>query len=233
MRCGEVCHQVGATMSPCPVVAMSSEGRGRPRLEQSRRPGKTAREEILDAAAELFTIAGLRQHVDAAHRRRRRDPAGVAVSPLRHQGRHPRRPAGRDRRRRRCAWPRNCWPTAGRPRRACTCWWPPTSTSCAPAGGTSAGCTCCRNCGCRGSSSSTWARAELRAHYATLPQQVIAECDGPPAAVDLPFRLVESVINGRSDDGAARRIRRWVIAGRGIADPWLARRLRGAPAGER
>src|ERR1700709_1114857 len=34
------------------------EGRGRPRLEQSRRPGKTAREEILDAAAELFTKIG-------------------------------------------------------------------------------------------------------------------------------------------------------------------------------
>jgi AcrR family transcriptional regulator len=38
--------------------AMSSEGRGRPRLEQSRRPGKNAREEILDAAAELFTTHG-------------------------------------------------------------------------------------------------------------------------------------------------------------------------------
>ena len=37
---------------------MRSEGRGRPRLEQSRRPGKTAREEILDAAAELFTNLG-------------------------------------------------------------------------------------------------------------------------------------------------------------------------------
>jgi AcrR family transcriptional regulator len=37
---------------------MRSDGRGRPRLEQSRRPGKTAREEILDAAAELFTNQG-------------------------------------------------------------------------------------------------------------------------------------------------------------------------------
>src|SRR3954468_16020273 len=36
----------------------SSDGRGRPRLEQSRRPGNTAREEILDAAAELFTKIG-------------------------------------------------------------------------------------------------------------------------------------------------------------------------------
>ena len=33
---------------------MRSEGRGRPRLEQSRRPGKNAREEILDAAAETI-----------------------------------------------------------------------------------------------------------------------------------------------------------------------------------
>ena len=40
-------------------MAMRSDGRGRPRLEQSRRPGKTAREEILDAAAELFTDLGV------------------------------------------------------------------------------------------------------------------------------------------------------------------------------
>ena len=37
---------------------MSSEGRGRPRLEKPRRPGRTPRDEILDAAAELFTEHG-------------------------------------------------------------------------------------------------------------------------------------------------------------------------------
>jgi AcrR family transcriptional regulator len=43
-------------------------------------------------------------------------------------------------------------------------------------------------------------RAELRALYRGLAAQVIAECDGPADADDLPFRLVESVINRRSDD---------------------------------
>ena len=55
-------------------------------------------------------------------------------------------------------------------------------------------------------------RAELRTHYRTLSQQVIAECDGHVDAVDLPFRLVESVINRRSDDGACGPDQRWVIA---------------------
>lgn len=37
---------------------MLSSGRGRPRILESTRPGATAREEILDAAAELFTTRG-------------------------------------------------------------------------------------------------------------------------------------------------------------------------------
>ena len=45
-------------------------------------------------------------------------------------------------------------------------------------------------------------RAELRAHYRTLAQQVVAESSGHAEAVDLPFRLVESVISSRSDDNA-------------------------------
>lgn len=37
---------------------MTTTGAGRPRLSTRKRPGATAREEILDAAAELFTIRG-------------------------------------------------------------------------------------------------------------------------------------------------------------------------------
>ncbi|MGV9668517.1 TetR/AcrR family transcriptional regulator [Nocardia niigatensis] len=57
-------------------------------------------------------------------------------------------------------------------------------------------------------------RDELRGHYETLSAAVIAEAAGAPGAVLaeagavagaelLPFRLVESVINMRSDEGAA------------------------------
>ena len=37
---------------------MTTTGPGRPRKQQPSRPGATAREEILDAAAELFTTQG-------------------------------------------------------------------------------------------------------------------------------------------------------------------------------
>ncbi|GGC57980.1 TetR/AcrR family transcriptional regulator [Hoyosella rhizosphaerae] len=37
---------------------MTTQGAGRPRLTDRKRPGETAREEILDAAAELFTTRG-------------------------------------------------------------------------------------------------------------------------------------------------------------------------------
>ncbi|MRH86958.1 TetR family transcriptional regulator [Nocardia sp. SYP-A9097] len=47
-------------------------------------------------------------------------------------------------------------------------------------------------------------RDELRRHYETLAAAVIAEAGNPtvPGADLLPFRLVESVINIRSDEGA-------------------------------
>lgn len=42
----------------CKNDAVTTAGPGRPRKQQSSRPGATAREEILDAAAELFTTQG-------------------------------------------------------------------------------------------------------------------------------------------------------------------------------
>ena len=59
---------------------MRSDGRGRPRLEQSRRPGKTARDEILDAAAELFTDLGYAN----TSTRRIADAVGVRQASLYH-----------------------------------------------------------------------------------------------------------------------------------------------------
>src|ERR1700748_3624645 len=59
---------------------MTSDGRGRPRLEQSRRPGKTARDEILDAAAELFPSLGYA----STSTRRIADAVGVRQASLYH-----------------------------------------------------------------------------------------------------------------------------------------------------
>lgn len=55
-------------------------------------------------------------------------------------------------------------------------------------------------------------REALRGHYRELSCAVIAEHDGPPEADDLPFRLVESVINRRSDDGGCPPDYPWTVA---------------------
>src|ERR1700687_3339714 len=70
----------GSAPARCNNVRMRSDGRGRPRLEQSRRPGKTAREEILDAAAELFTNQGYA----STSTRRIADAVGVRQASLYH-----------------------------------------------------------------------------------------------------------------------------------------------------
>jgi AcrR family transcriptional regulator len=55
-------------------------------------------------------------------------------------------------------------------------------------------------------------RAELRERYRDLAATVIAECAGPADADDLPFRLAESAINRRSDDGACPPDQPWISA---------------------
>ncbi|MGB3333588.1 MAG: TetR/AcrR family transcriptional regulator [Mycobacterium sp.] len=55
-------------------------------------------------------------------------------------------------------------------------------------------------------------RGELRDHYHELSRAVIADHAGPAAADDLPFRLVEAVINRRSDDGSCPPDYPWTIA---------------------
>lgn len=48
----------GGRLPRCKNEGVTLTGPGRPRARQSTRPGSTAREEILDAAAELFTTQG-------------------------------------------------------------------------------------------------------------------------------------------------------------------------------
>ena len=55
-------------------------------------------------------------------------------------------------------------------------------------------------------------RGELRSHYQELSRAVIADHDGAVDADDLPFRLVEAVINRRSDDGCCPPDYPWTIA---------------------
>jgi AcrR family transcriptional regulator len=190
---------------------MHSDRRGRPRLARSRRPGQTARDEILDAAAELFTARGYagtstRRIADAVGIRQASlyhhfatkedildallagtvdEPLELAVKLLAEGG-------------------------PGAPR-----------LHALVVGDTS------QLCGSRWNLGALYLlpelrverfemfrrrRGELRAHYRDLAKGVIAECAGPPEADDLPFRLAESVINRRSDDGACPPQHPWVIA---------------------
>jgi AcrR family transcriptional regulator len=180
---------------------MRSEGRGRPRLEQSRRPGNTAREEILDAAAELFTKIGYagtstRRIADAVgmrqaslyHHFATKDDildallAGTVDEALRLAGELLAQPG------------------------------PAAEYLHALVAG-----DCAQLCASRWNLGALYLlpelrvdrfaqfranREELRGRYRKLAGRVIAQCDGVADADDLPFRLVESVINRRSDDEA-------------------------------
>ncbi|MBD0322518.1 MAG: TetR/AcrR family transcriptional regulator [Aldersonia sp.] len=64
----------------CQNCAVSNPGPGRPRLEQRRRPGTTPRAEILDAAAELFTNNGYAN----TSTRRIADEVGIRQASLYH-----------------------------------------------------------------------------------------------------------------------------------------------------
>jgi len=190
---------------------MATEGRGRPRLEQPRRPGGTAREQILDAAAELFTTAGYantstRRIAEAVgvrqaslyHHFATKDDildallAGTVDGPLRLAAELLDEPGPA-------------------PQRLHTLVVADVSQL----------------------SAATWnlgalyllpelridrfaefrcSREELRDRYRQLAQTAIVECGGPVTAIDLPFRLVESEINRRSDDQTSPPQQPWVIA---------------------
>ena len=190
---------------------MRSDGRGRPRLEQSRRPGKTAREEILDAAAELFTTNGYsntstRAIADAVGMRQAslyhhfgtKDDildalvAGTVDAPLilATELLAESSPAA----------PRLHLLVASDVTQLCGSHWNLGALYLLPELRVE------RFAGFRAR------RAQLRSHYRDLARRVIAECNGPDDAADLPFRLVESVINLRSDDTVCPPDEPWVIA---------------------
>ena len=192
---------------------MRSDGRGRPRLEQSRRPGKTAREEILDAAAELFTSLGYA----STSTRRIADAVGVRQASLYHHF------ATKD-----DILDALLAGTVDEPLQLAAELLAEPGPA-APRLHALMVSDVSQLCGSRWNLGALYLlpelrvdrfeqfrlrRAELRARYRRLAHAVIAQCDGPADADadDLPFRLVESVINQRSDDDGCRPDQPWVIA---------------------
>jgi AcrR family transcriptional regulator len=190
---------------------MHTDGRGRPRLERPRRPGKTAREEILDAAAELFTTHGY----SSTSTRRIADAVGMRQASLYHHF------ATKD-----DILDALLVGTVDEPLRLAAelrdAEGPATSRLHALIVA-----DVTQLCGNRWNLGALYLlpelrvdrfeqfradRAELRERYRQLAAAAIAECDGPAEAADLPFRLTESVINRRSDDGAWPPEQPWVIA---------------------
>ncbi|WP_067676735.1 TetR/AcrR family transcriptional regulator [Nocardia miyunensis] len=182
---------------------MKQVGPGRPRLEQRRRRGQTARAEILDAAAELFTANGYgntstRAVADAVgirqaslyHHFAAKDDileallADTIAIPLLLSQRLLASGGPAAPRLYALAW-YDVW-------QLCTSRWNVAALYVLPELRTE------RFAGFR------LRRDELRRHYRTLAAAVVIEVGsgGVPVAVDLPFRLVETVINVRSDDGA-------------------------------
>ncbi|WP_441957228.1 TetR/AcrR family transcriptional regulator [Mycolicibacterium houstonense] len=188
----------------------TAAGRGRPRLERPRRPGSTAREEILDAAAELFTNHGYA----STSTRRIADEVGVRQASLYHHfatkddildallagtvdealqlgtqlldGDGP-------------AAQRLHTLVVADARQLCAGRWNLGALYLLPELRTDRFEPFRRR------------RAELREVYRRLSAAVIDECAGPPEAADLPFRLVESVTNSRSDDVESTPAQPWVI----------------------
>ncbi len=191
--------------------AMRTDGRGRPRLEQSRRPGNSAREEILDAAAELFTDLGYA----STSTRRIADAVGVRQASLYHHFAtkddildalltgtidEPLRLAGDLLREQGPAAQRLHALVVFDVTQLCASRWNLGALYLLPE--------------LRRDRFEQFRarRAELRGRYRSLSAEVITECDGPAEAGDLPFRLVESVINRRSDDADCPPEQPWVIA---------------------
>jgi AcrR family transcriptional regulator len=190
---------------------MRTDGRGRPRLEQSRRPGKTAREEILDAAAELFTNQGYA----STSTRAIADAVGVRQASLYHHF------ATKD-----DILDALLVGTVDAPLELAGELLAETGPA-APRLHALVVSDVTQLCGNRWNLGALYLLPELRvdrfeqfrlrrdalrAHYRDLARQVVAECNGPSDADDLPFRLVESVINRRSDDNVCPPDQAWVIA---------------------
>ncbi len=192
-----------------------TSGPGRPRLERSRRPGQTAREEILDAAAELFTTHGYA----STSTRRIADAVGVRQASLYHHfatkddildallagtvddalqlGAGLLDGPG-------SATERLHALVVADARQLCEGRWNLGALYLLPELRTDRFEPFRRR------------RTELRDVYRRLSEAAIAECAGPPDAADLPFRLVESVINSRSDDVETTPGQPWAIGGAAV-----------------
>lgn len=190
---------------------MSSDGRGRPRLEQSRRPGETARDEILDAAAELFTTLGYA----STSTRRIADAVGIRQASLYHHF------ATKD-----DILDALLAGTVDTPLEFAATLLAESGPA-APRLHVLVVSDVGQLCASRWNLGALYLlpelrrerfeafrlrRAELRARYRRLATAVIAECDGPTDAADLPFRLAESAINRRSDDARCPKSQPWVVA---------------------
>jgi AcrR family transcriptional regulator len=193
------------------MADMSGDGRGRPRLAQARRPGNTARDEILDAAAELFTTQGYA----STSTRRIADAVGIRQASLYHHFATkndildalldntvdaPLRLALQLRAEAGAAAPRLHVLAASDVTQLCGSRWNLGALYMLP------------ELRVQRFEQFRSRRAQLRDVYRALSHQVIDECGGNPDAEELPFRMVESVINGRSDDGGCAQGQRWVIA---------------------
>jgi AcrR family transcriptional regulator len=191
--------------------AMRTDGRGRPRLAQSRRPGNTARDEILDAAAELFTDLGYA----STSTRRIADAVGVRQASLYHHFAtkddildalltgtvdEPLQLAAGLLAEPGSAAPRLHALIVGDVMQLCASRWNLGALYLLP------------ELRLDRFEQFRLRRAELRDRYRNLAGQVISEYDGPADAEDLPFRLVESVINRRSDDTECPAEQPWIIA---------------------
>ncbi|GAB2721195.1 TetR/AcrR family transcriptional regulator [Nocardia thraciensis] len=183
---------------------MTQLGPGRPRLEPRRRQGQTPRAEILDAAAELFTTkgyvststrgiadaVGIRQASLYHHFAAKDDILDALLDetvtgPLELAGKLVDRPEYPQVRLYALAW--------FDVRQLCSARWNLGALYLLPE--------------LRSERFATFRlrREELRGHYERLAGEVIGASDAPHVSGVrvLPFRLVESVINIRSDEGAA------------------------------
>ncbi|MDH6246014.1 TetR/AcrR family transcriptional regulator [Mycobacterium sp. OTB74] len=190
---------------------MATEGPGRPRLEQPRRPGETAREQILDAAAELFTTQGYAN----SSTRRIAEAVGVRQASLYHHF------ATKD-----DILDALLAGTIDEPLQLAAELLAdsdpaPVRLHTLVVGDVSHLCAGAWNLGVlyllpelRVDRFAEFRsrREELRDRYRRLADAAIVECGGPPAAGDLPFRLVESVINVRSDDHWCPPDQAWTVA---------------------
>ncbi|AEF36665.1 transcription regulator AmtR [Mycolicibacter sinensis] len=190
---------------------MNTDRRGRPRLTASRRPGDSARDEILDAAAELFTTIGY----SGTSTRRIAEAVGMRQASLYHHFAAKEdildallagtvdaslQLAAELRAEDGPAAPRLHTLVVADTAQLCSGAWNLGSLYLLPELRVERFAVFRRR------------RDELRSHYRELSAAVIAEHNGPAAADDLPFRLVESVINRRSDDGGCPPDYPWTVA---------------------